>query len=109
MSIAYLAKHFNNYESTYANLISSIIVHEWSGHGKDNYMSELNTHHKAYWDVINHPTWDQTTNQYKAFNLKNYQYYLKKETKQDLDPNTQKLYDQYIQYYRRPANYQGPK
>lgn len=40
----------------------------------------------------------------------NYKVYLQSETGQKtLDDNTQKLYDKYIQYYRRPANYTGPK
>jgi RHS repeat-associated protein len=99
--ITYTGKHPTNYETTFANIIATIIVHEWNGHGMEGYMDSRKTHHRAYWDVINHPIWENTTDQFKAFNLNQYKTYLCNETGQDLDPKTFQLFIQYIHYYKK--------
>lgn len=65
-------------------------------------MDERKTHHQGYFDVINHPIWEKTTNAFKAFNLQNYKGYLERETDQKLDGKMLELYNQYIQYYKKP-------
>ena len=70
-------KHNNwTYEFTVENIISSIVYHEWLGHGQMGYgnnnekaiASQQGTHYACYLAVITSPIFSRTTSAYQKFN-----------------------------------------
>ena len=62
--------YIKEYETTVENLFSSLIIHEWYGHGIKKYGSykKRPDHHKVYELVKNesfNPYWKKTTDRYK--------------------------------------------
>ena len=78
---------FNTYEATVENLASTLIVHEWYGHGVLNYGTHRKiwnifpapNHHVVYDLVRKHSLYNKTTEKYKAFVNNNFNYYLENE------------------------------
>ncbi len=78
---------FNTYEATVENLASTLIVHEWYGHGVLNYGTHRKiwnifpapNHHVVYDLVRKHSLYNKTTEKYKAFVNNNCNYYLENE------------------------------
>ncbi|HAP51065.1 MAG TPA: hypothetical protein DCQ56_07610 [Porphyromonadaceae bacterium] len=70
--------NYTSYESTVVNLASTLLYHEWYGHGRKFYSDKTKTHHKAYEAVINSPLWEKTTERFKASTLIKYKRYLEK-------------------------------
>ena len=74
----------SNYEATVENLMSSIIVHEWAGHGLFHYDDakwfKRSKHHLAY-DLVRQKNmfYSQTTKRYKNFIKFQYEHYYKKK------------------------------
>lgn len=99
--IAYTGEHMKHYESTVENMISVMIIHEWFSHGIKLHRDINLQHHKAYENVINHPLWERTTNQYKAFNLENYLNYYHSETGGSINGEMLNLYNKYCEYYKK--------
>ena len=100
-NISYTGEHTKHYETTTENMISSIIVHEWFSHGIKLYRDANFMHHKAYESVINHPLWDKTTDQYKAFNMENYLNYYHSETGGSIKGEMLELYNKYCEFYKK--------
>ncbi len=68
-----------SYENTVENTVSSVLVHEWYGHGIKYVSDEYNNHSKAYEYVQKSPFWNKTTDKYKEFVLRQYNIYKNKE------------------------------
>ena len=78
----------NDYEGTVENLLSSILIHEWYSHGEwgvgDHHINSNGrpqpNHRIAYQNMMRDEVYyPKTTNSFKQFVLKSYNYYLNKE------------------------------
>ena len=78
----------NDYEGTVENLLSSILIHEWYSHGEwgvGDYHKNSNgrpqpNHRIAYQNMMRDKVYyPKTTNSFRQFVLKSYNYYLNKE------------------------------
>ena len=59
------------YEATVENIVLSVLVHEWYSHGIMHYGDMDNTHRFAYLNTaLYKPLWENTTNRYKQFVLR---------------------------------------
>ncbi|MGM9853921.1 MAG: hypothetical protein ACI30N_08155, partial [Muribaculaceae bacterium] len=86
------------YESTVENIASSIIVHEWYSHWLKHNRDDMKSHRLAYKNVINFKRlWNNTTEEYKKFNLIKLQEYTQRETgRSTVDYLYQRLYRKYV-------------
>ena len=87
------------YSTTVENIQSSVVVHEWYSHikkGQGNF-PYLKSHRLAYKNVINFKTlWNNTTDDYKGFNMRTLLKYTKYETgRTKIDPLYRNLYKKY--------------
>ena len=88
-----------SYETTVENIQSSVVVHEWYSHimkGQGNF-PYLKSHRLAYKNVINYKAlWNNTTDAYKGFNMRQLGKYIKEETgRPQVDPLYRNLYKIY--------------
>ncbi|MDE5657625.1 MAG: hypothetical protein K2I25_01040 [Muribaculaceae bacterium] len=90
------------HEATIENIVATLVVHEWYGHGMKHYFDSEHTHHLAYKSIINcKPLWDLTTDKYKGFVMDHFKYYYENETNTKLtDYYYLNLYNKYIKYYQ---------
>ena len=88
-----------SYETTVENIQSSVIVHEWYSHIMKGNHDFLKSHRLAYKNVINYKAlWNNTTDQYKSFYLKELLIYTKSETgRTKIDPPYRNLYKKYVE------------
>ena len=86
-----------SYKSTVENIASSIIVHEWYSHIKKNNGNRYKSHRLAYKNVINFKYfWNNTTDDYKGFNVRTLLEYTTDETRQKtVDPPYRYSYNKY--------------
>lgn len=69
-----------DYEATIENLSSSLINHEWYSHGIKHFGDAKGNHRLAYRNVMNDNVYyPRTTEKYKEFIKKQYDYYKGKE------------------------------
>ena len=87
-----------DYESTVENIASSVIVHEWYSHGVKHNASSLKSHRLAYKNVINFKKlWNNTTDSYKQFTLKQLLKHTKSETgRSQIDSKYRRLYKKFV-------------
>lgn len=87
-----------DYESTVENIASSVIVHEWYSHGMKHNASSLKSHRLAYKNVINFKKlWNNTTDSYKQFTLKQLLKHTKSETgRSQIDSKYRRLYKKFV-------------
>ena len=69
----FVKKQFNFVE----NIVNTLGVHEYTGHGIKHYSDKTKTHQKAYDLQMIHPSWEKTTYEFKQGMLINYSGYLK--------------------------------
>jgi hypothetical protein len=73
MTGGYVPADFN----TVSNVQNALGAHEYLGHGVMGYGDLTMNHRKAYELQMTHPTWANTSGNYKNYILDNYQFYLK--------------------------------
>ena len=90
-----------NYETTVENIQSSIIVHEYYSHIKKNNGDNFKSHRLAYKNVINYkPLWNNTTNAYKGFVVRQLLKYTTWETgRKNVDPLYRYSFNKYKDFY----------
>ncbi len=88
------------YETTVENIASSIIVHEWYSHLMKRNGNKMRSHRLAYKNVINYkPLWNETTDAYKGFVVRQLFKYTKGETgRTKVDPLYRYSYYKYKDY-----------
>lgn len=89
------------YDTTVENIQSSIGVHEFYSHIKKNQGRQIfSSHRLAYKNVINFKSlWNNTTDNYKGFNLQRLRDYTEKETgRKTVDPLYRNLFNKYGKY-----------
>ncbi|MGO3708264.1 RHS repeat-associated core domain-containing protein [Mesonia hippocampi] len=88
-----------SYETTVENIQSSIGVHEWYSHIKKKQRDGTKSHRLAYKNVINYKSlWNNTTENYKEFNMWGLREYTWKETgRKTVDKPYLQLSNQYNQ------------
>ncbi len=93
------------YETTVENIASSIIVHEWYSHLMKRNGNKMRSHRLAYKNVINYkPLWNETTDAYKGFVVRQLFKYTKGETgRTKVDPLYRYSYYKYKDYYLESA------
>ena len=89
------------YDTTVENIQSSIGVHEFYSHIKKNQGGQIfSSHRLVYKNVINFKSlWNNTTDNYKGFNLQRLRDYTEKETgRKIVDPLYRNLFNKYGKY-----------
>ena len=89
------------YDTTVENIQSSIGVHEFYSHIKKNQGGQIfSSHRLAYKNVINFKSlWNNTTDNYKGFNLQRLRDYTEEETgRKTVDPLYRNLFNKYGKY-----------
>jgi len=67
------------YEATVENIQASIVIHEWYGHLRRGWGDANNNHQLCYAAVYHDPLYRKTTESYKNFINRMYDYYKRKE------------------------------